>query len=45
MPPRRIPAALKQAQANTDSVLHVHPSEGPNSMTVPALLTGLNYLA
>jgi len=43
MPPRQAPIIVQQA--NIDSVFYVHPSEGPNSVTVTPLLTGSNYLA
>jgi len=43
MPPRAAPVIVQQT--NTDSVYYVHPSEGPNSVTVTPLLTGSNYLA
>jgi len=32
-------------QVNADSIFYVHPSEGPNSVTVTPLLTRSNYLA
>lgn len=43
MPPRVAPVVVPQT--NTDSVYYVHPSEGPNSVTVTPLLIGSNYLA
>jgi len=43
MPPRVAPIIVQQP--NTDSIYYVHPSEGPNSVTVTPLLTGSNYLA
>jgi len=43
MPPRTAPVILQQT--NTDSVYYVHPSKGPNFVTVTPLLTGSNYLA
>jgi len=45
MPPRQNPATIQQPQVNVDSIFYVHPSEGPNSVTVTPLLTGSNYLA
>ena len=45
MPPHQNPQILQQNQVNTDSIFYVHPSEGPNSVTVMPLLTGSNYLA
>ncbi|CAJ2649735.1 unnamed protein product [Trifolium pratense] len=42
MPPRLAPV---NASSDTDSVLHIHPSEGPNSINVIPKLTGPNYLA
>jgi len=42
MPPRVAPIIVQQP--NTDSIYYVHPSEGPNSVTVTPLLTGSNYL-
>jgi len=35
----------QQPQVNTDFIFYVHPSEGPNTVTVMPLLTGSNYLA
>jgi transposase InsO family protein len=35
----------QQPHADTDSIFYVHPSEGPNTVTVTPLLTGSNYLA
>jgi len=32
-------------QVNTDSIFYVHPSEGPNTVTVTPLITSSNYLA
>jgi len=43
MPPRQAPIIVQQA--NTDSVFYVHPSEGPNYVTITPLFTGSNYLA
>ncbi|KAK2387257.1 putative mitochondrial protein [Trifolium repens] len=42
MPPRVAPVAPTQ---DTDSVLYIHPSEGPNFIAVIPKLTGSNYLA
>jgi hypothetical protein len=36
---------VRQQQADTESIFYVHPSEGPNTVTVTPLLTGSNYLA
>ncbi|RHN71398.1 putative gag-polypeptide of LTR copia-type [Medicago truncatula] len=43
MPPRVAPVIHQQP--DPDSIYYVHPSEGPNSVTVTPLLTGPNYLA
>ncbi|GAU11490.1 hypothetical protein TSUD_344800 [Trifolium subterraneum] len=43
MPPRVAPIVLPPV--NADSVFYVHPSEGPNSVTVTPSLNGSNYLA
>jgi len=43
MPPRAAPVIVQQT--NTDSIYYVHPSEGPNFVTVTPLVTGSNYLA
>lgn len=45
VPPRQNPAIIQQPQVNVDSIFYVHPSEGPNSVTVTPLLTRSNYLA
>ncbi|MCH84099.1 integrase catalytic region, partial [Trifolium medium] len=42
MPPRVAPVI---PQPDTDSVLYIHPSEGPNSINVVPKLIGQNYLA
>jgi len=42
MPPRIVLAHLQQ---DSYSVFFVHPSEGPNSLTVSPKLNGSNYLA
>jgi len=36
---------VRQTQPDIESVLYVHPSEGPNSVLVTPLLDGSNYLA
>jgi hypothetical protein len=36
---------VRQQHADTESIFYVHPSEGPNTVTVTPLLTGSNYLA
>jgi hypothetical protein len=43
MPPRDAPIIVQQL--NTDSIHYVHPSEGPNLVTVTPLFSGSNYLA
>ncbi|KAL6503343.1 hypothetical protein OROGR_025270 [Orobanche gracilis] len=45
MPPRVAPVPVQDPPNNTDSILYVHPSEGPNSVTVTPLFNGSNYLA
>ncbi|MCI64582.1 hypothetical protein A2U01_0085840 [Trifolium medium] len=45
MPPRISPVQAPIPSNNTGSFLYVHPSEGPNSVTVTPHLTGSNYLA
>ncbi|CAJ2644691.1 unnamed protein product [Trifolium pratense] len=45
MPPRIAPVPAPIPPNNTDSFFYVHPSEGPNSVTVTPQLTGGNYLA
>jgi hypothetical protein len=35
----------RQNQVDTESVFHVHPSEGPNSVQITPLLDGSNYLS
>ncbi|MCI33485.1 hypothetical protein A2U01_0054702, partial [Trifolium medium] len=45
MPPRIAPIPAPIPPNNTDSFLYVHPSEGPNSVTVTPHLTSNNYLA
>jgi len=45
MPPRQIPVAIQQAQANILSIFYVHPSEGLNSVMITPRLIGSNYLA
>jgi hypothetical protein len=41
MPPRVAPIP----NSDTDSIFYVHPSDGPNSVTVTPLLDGTNYLS
>jgi hypothetical protein len=43
MPPRAAP--IHPPPIDSDSVFYVHPSEGPNSVTVTPQLNGSNYLA
>jgi len=43
MPPRAAPIIIQQP--NTNFIYYVHPSEGPNFVTVTPLLTDPNYLA
>ncbi|MCI49755.1 hypothetical protein A2U01_0070999, partial [Trifolium medium] len=45
MPPRVAPVQAQAPSNNADSILYVHPSECPNSVTVTPLLNGSNYLA
>ncbi|MCH85942.1 hypothetical protein A2U01_0006794 [Trifolium medium] len=45
MPPRQAPTFVQPQLNNTDSIFYVHPSEGPNSLTVTPSLNGSNYLA
>ncbi|MCH80297.1 hypothetical protein A2U01_0001064 [Trifolium medium] len=45
MPPRQVPAPVQAPLKNSDSVFYVHPSEGPNSLTVTPQLKGSNCLA
>jgi len=45
MAPRQNPLILQIPQVNIDLVFYIHPSEGPNSVTVTPLLTGSNYLS
>lgn len=40
MPPRLAP----NSQLDLDSIYYIHPSEGPNSVTVTLKLDGSNYL-
>jgi len=35
---------VRQTQQDTESVVYVHPSEGPNLVLVTPLLDGSNYL-
>jgi len=39
------PRQVQHSNSDTDSVFYVHPSEGPNSLTITPKLTGSNYLA
>lgn len=45
MPPRAVPAHLQQPNQDNDYAFFVHPSEGPNSLTVSLKLNGSNYIA
>jgi hypothetical protein len=47
MPPRQAPIIIQAApnQQDVESVFYVHPSEGPNSVTIIPKLNGSNYLA
>ncbi|CAJ2636021.1 unnamed protein product [Trifolium pratense] len=45
MPPRQAPIVAPPQLNNADSIFYVHPSEGPNSLTVTPQLNGSNYLA
>jgi hypothetical protein len=47
MPPRQAPIIIQAApnQPDVESVFYVHPSEGPNSVTIIPKLNGSNYLA
>ncbi|MCI52387.1 hypothetical protein A2U01_0073631, partial [Trifolium medium] len=40
-----MPRAAPVVQPDTNSMLYIHPSEGPNSISIIPKLTGPNYLA
>lgn len=45
MSPRAVPAHLQQPNQDNDYASFVHPSEGPNSLSVSPKLNGSNYIA
>jgi hypothetical protein len=45
MPPRQALIIVPPPANNADSIFYVHPSEGPNSLTVTPQFNGSNYLA
>lgn len=45
MPPRIDPTANRITNCDVDSVYYVHPSEGPNSVSIQPQLNGSNYIS
>jgi hypothetical protein len=45
MPPRSDPTANRITNCDVDPVYYVHPSEGPNSVSIQPQLNGSNYIS